>query len=78
MAKNQNKYSDKYRSVDFNVFYADIKKAAQESGIQQDDVFLSQEQIKNPHTPVRVYTESLIPVYVALRKMWYNHEELAE
>lgn len=69
MTKHPEKYSDKYKSVDFALFYADVQQAAQENGIKQDDVFLSKEQIKNPHTPVRVHTESLIPVYIALRKM---------
>ncbi len=76
--KPSKKYSDRYKTSTFWSFYGDIAQVAQENWVNINEVFGAKDTIENPHTPTRVSTELLVPIYSALRKLGYNHQELVE
>ncbi len=69
-------YSEKYSGTTFAGFYQDIQTAAKDTNL--DVVFWPQSEIPNPRMAMAINNKLLIPIYITLRKMGYNHKELTE
>ena len=68
-------YSDLYLSKTWRKFFEDIDRAAEAEGFMGEKRRELENQIKQRGTMTQV-NETILPIYIRLRAMGYNHQEL--